>query len=288
MLNPAHLRSLGICLSVILTFGSHCIAADPEVVPIEQAGIGAALRVEDGKIYISKILPNTPAAAVGSLHENDQLIAVAEKNAEPVEVTGLKLAAVVGYIRGPVGTVVRLSVVPAGKKPEDTIVVSLVRSKIAAIDQFVDGRLLPPGEQAPNFNFTPLLDDNQATKVTSLADLSGRIVVIEFWATWCGPCIKGIDRLQTVAASHPEWQGRVELLMVSVDDDRAAADKLFGEKKWPGLHCVWVGPEILKTYRVGGIPTVFVIGRDGKVVAAGSEKPVEDLIAPLLEGARSE
>lgn len=287
MLSPVHLRSLGISLSVILMFGSRCVAVQPEVVPKEQAGIGAALRVEDGKVYISKILPNTPAAAVGSLHENDQLIAVCEKNAEPVEVTGLKLAAVVGYIRGPVGTVVRLTIVPAGKQPEDALVVSLVRSKIAAIDKFVDGRLIPPGEQAPDFEFTPLLDGIKAPKVTSLADLSGRIVVIEFWATWCGPCIKGIDRLQNVAASHPEWQGQVELLMVSVDDDLATAAKLNSEKKWSGLRCVWVGPEILKAYRVGGLPAVFVIGRDGKVVAAGSEKPVEDLIAPLLDDARN-
>jgi thiol-disulfide isomerase/thioredoxin len=285
MLSLAHLRSAGIGLSVILAFGSRSAAYQAQIVPLEQAGIGAALRVEDGKVYISKILPNTPAAAIGSLHENDQLLAVAEKNAVPIEVTGLKLGAVIGHIRGSVGTVVRLTIVPAGKQPEDAVVVSLVRSKIAAIDKFVDGRLIPPGEQAPDFKFTPLLDDMKASKATSLGDLSGRIVVVEFWATWCGPCIKAIDRLQTVAARHPEWQGQVELLVVSVDDDRATAEDLSREKNWSAVRCVWVGPELLKTYRVGGIPAVFVIGRDGKVVAAGSEQPIEELLAPLLEGA---
>ena len=84
-------------------------------VPTVQAGIGAALRIEDGKVFVSQVLPDTPAAQSNLLKPNDQIVAVAEGNEQPIDVTGTtKVARAVGMIRGPIGTVVRLTIVPEG------------------------------------------------------------------------------------------------------------------------------------------------------------------------------
>lgn len=243
-----------------------------------QAGVGAALRIQDGKVFVHKVLPATPAARSNAIKPDDQVIAVAEGDDEPVDVTGMELTKIVGMIRGSKGTTVRLTIVPAGKDPTDLLVVSLTRGNFKELSTFVDGRLLPIGATAPNFKFTRLVDE----EVTELIQLSGRIVVVEFWATWCGPCIKAVDKLESLRAEHPEWNGQVELVAVSVNEEKEDAMKLFREKQWSRVSIVWAGPDVLKAYRVSGLPTMFVIDQDGKVVGADHRLDIPGLVKPLL------
>ena len=119
-------------------------------------------------------------------------------------------------------------------------------------------------------------------EVTELIQLSGRIVVVEFWATWCGPCIKAVDKLESLRADHPEWNGQVELVAVSVNEEKEDAMKLFREKQWSRVSIVWAGPDVLKAYRVSGLPTMFVIDQDGKVVGADHRLDIPGLVKPLL------
>ena len=142
-----------------------------------KAGIGAALRVDKGDVFIGKVLPETPAAWSNAVQENDRIIAVAEGDDEPVNVTGLKLTKVVSLIRGSKGTVVRLTIVPAGKSETDLQVVSLTRGEIEALNRFGDGKLIPVGSKAPNFRFTRLVDEEDA----ELSQHAGKILVLEFW-----------------------------------------------------------------------------------------------------------
>jgi len=245
-----------------------------------QAGIGAALSVKDGKVFVSKVLPDTPAALSNSINTNDRIIAVAEGDEEPVDVTGAKnVASVVGMIRGPIGTTVRLTIVPDGKKEKDRIVVSLTRGDIKEIDTFVDGRLLPLGEKAPSFKFVRLENAEEA----DLSQLAGRIVVVEFWATWCGPCIRAIDELEAFQEQHPEWKGQVELLAVSVDQRREDAVTLVSRMQWSKVSIVWAGPDVLRQYRVAGLPIVFVIDRDGSVAAVDHRLDIPEVIKPMLQ-----
>jgi thiol-disulfide isomerase/thioredoxin len=247
--------------------------------PPRQAGIGTALRIDDGHVFVNKVLPESPAARSNLINANDQIVAVAEGNEEPIGVVGIKeVSSVVGMIRGPAGTVVRLTIIPEGMDDTDQLVVSLIRGDIKEIDSFIDGRLLPLGSKAPDFKFVPLGDGDQR----NMSQLSGRVIVVEFWASWCGPCIKTVDELVSLHEQHPEWSGQVELLAVSVDERKQDAVSLYKSKPWSKISTVWAGPEVLRMYRVAGLPTTFVIDRDGTVAAVDHRVDVPVVIKQLL------
>jgi thiol-disulfide isomerase/thioredoxin len=245
----------------------------------EQAGIGAALTVEDGNFIIFKIVPDTPADRNGSLKPNDRIVAVAEGDGKPVALAGMKMTAAVGMIRGPKESLVRLTIIPAGKSADDAQVVSLRRGTFSELNMFVDGRLLPIDSVAPNFRFESLSDATES----ELSDLAGRVVVIDFWASWCGPCIKTLDELQTIIGEHPEWEKKVELLAVSVDEEKENAIRIAKDKEWSGMTVVWAGPELLRTYRIGSLPTVFIIDEHGKTSAADNRLDVQEIVTSLLK-----
>jgi carboxyl-terminal processing protease len=96
-------------------------------------GIGASLQLIDDYVTVLNVLPGGPAAINGSLGANDRIIAVGEgKNGKMVDVIGWRLDDVVQIIRGKVGTVVRLSVLPAGAAPgSPEKVIELVRNKVS-------------------------------------------------------------------------------------------------------------------------------------------------------------
>jgi thiol-disulfide isomerase/thioredoxin len=245
-----------------------------------QAGIGVALRVENGKVFVSKVLPDTPAAQSGSINANDQVLGIAEGHEKPSELLHIKdVAKVVGMIRGPLGSIIRLSIIPAGKGEANQIVVSLVRGNIKPIKTFIDGRLLPVGSIAPNFKFTPLAHCEK----TELAQLQGRIVVVDFWASWCGPCVKSLSDIDLLQASHPEWADKVSFVAVNVDDTKEKTAELISKNNWSNVSLVWAGPDVLAQYRVAGLPTVYVIDQDGRVVAVDHRLDIPALITPLLK-----
>lgn len=81
-------------------------------------GIGASLQLVDDYVTVLNVLPGGPAAISGQLNTNDRIIAVGEgKTSKPVDVVGWRLDDVVQLIRGKVGTVVRLQILPSGASP---------------------------------------------------------------------------------------------------------------------------------------------------------------------------
>jgi carboxyl-terminal processing protease len=95
-------------------------------------GIGASLQLVDDYVTVLNVLPGGPAAISGQLNANDRIISVAEgKNGKPVDVVGWRLDDVVQLIRGKVGTVVRLYILPAGAAPgSPEKQLELVRNKV--------------------------------------------------------------------------------------------------------------------------------------------------------------
>jgi thiol-disulfide isomerase/thioredoxin len=234
--------------------------------PMEQAGVGVALARRDGQLFVGRVLPDTPADRSGTIHKGDRLIAVGHQNQQPVDVKGMPIEKVVPLIRGPKGTVVILTIIPAGKTVDEAIVVPLTRGTIKGLNRFGDGRYIPLGTQAPDVNAAAMANGAPY----KLKSSRGKIVVLEFWESGCGPCLKGLDQLQKWRDQHPEWQDRVSLLAVGVDDEQKLAMQCVKDRGrgWTTINVVWTGPDALKSFHIDGLPTVYVLDTMGQVVAA--------------------
>ncbi len=126
-----------------------------------------------------------------------------------------------------------------------------------------DNKLLEIGEMAPNFSLpTPNGD------TLKLSDLRGKVVLIDFWASWCGPCRAEFPNVIRVYNKYGE-KG-FEILGVSLDDQASA---------WKGsiisLGLNWKHVSDLKKwncaparlYKVSSIPATILVGKDGKIIA---------------------
>ncbi len=99
----------------------------------------------------------------------------------------------------------------------------------------------------------------------TLPDLTGKILVVDFWASWCGPCRKALPLLSDL---HKEYSPKgVVFIAVSLDEDRKDMDAFL--KKSPIPFAVVRDPKgkLASKLSVEGIPTSFVVGKDGKVHA---------------------
>jgi carboxyl-terminal processing protease len=112
-------------------------------------GIGALLQAEDGYCKIKELVPGGPAAQSKKLKPNDRIIAVAQGDGETVDVIDTPLKKVVDMIRGPKGTVVNLTIIPAdAADPSNRKVITLVRDEIKLEDQEAKAKVIDmPGEQ---------------------------------------------------------------------------------------------------------------------------------------------
>lgn len=108
-------------------------------------GIGALLMSEDGYCTISELIPGGPAELSGLVNPGDKIVAVAQGDEEPVDVVDLKLSKVVKLIRGPKGSEVRLSIVPANNRSSRRVV-RIIRDEIRLTEQLAKAWLV----QVPN------------------------------------------------------------------------------------------------------------------------------------------
>lgn len=130
-------------------------------------------------------------------------------------------------------------------------------------DQIEYIRPIRMGGIAPDIDL-PEVDGKQVT----LYSLRGKYVLLDFWASWCGPCRKEIPDLKAIYGQFKD-KG-FEIYSVSLDDKREAWAKAVSELELPWLHVSslkgWDCP-VVKRYGITGIPKMFLLDPEGKIVA---------------------
>lgn len=142
------------------------------------------------------------------------------------------------------------------------------------------GLKIAVGAAAPDF----ALKDLDGQEVT-LASLKGRVIVLDFWASWCGPCKAGMPSIQKI---HEAYAGKpVTILGIDVWERKADAGATYFREKGFTYRCLLQGEELARAFGVTGIPTLVVIGKDGKVemTETGFGSEVDANLRAAIDGA---
>ena len=135
-------------------------------------------------------------------------------------------------------------------------------------------------KSAPQFTLAAL----DGEKV-SLADYRGRkTVVVSYWASWCGPCKVELPELREFYNRYHKADADFEILAISIDEEKADAEKYAAEEKLPFPVLLDPQSKTADAYLVEGIPTMFVIDKDGKIVHthAGLEPAIDTRLTSEL------
>jgi len=142
------------------------------------------------------------------------------------------------------------------------VLVSLVALGLfAASCKKAEEKIVSESGKAPEFTFTSL----QGSAIR-LSELRGKVVIIEFWATWCPPCRESIPELNKVSEKFRDKN--FQLLGISVDKGGDALSKVRDfVKEYSVVYPVMVdNGSVNVAYGVSGIPVMFIIDKEGKVV----------------------
>lgn len=140
------------------------------------------------------------------------------------------------------------------------------------------GQGLGIGDDATSVKFSNII--NAQTSFAKVSDYDSKIVILDFWATWCGPCIESLPHIEQL---QKEFPGEVKVFTVNQSDSRVRIEKFLGKRQL-GLPIVRDTAYTLNEYfphRI--IPHTVIIGKDGKVVAITSpDKVTSELIGELI------
>jgi thiol-disulfide isomerase/thioredoxin len=138
---------------------------------------------------------------------------------------------------------------------------------------------LRPGTEAPNFTAETL----SGTKLT-LSDLRGKYVLIDFWGTWCAPCIEALpvikEAYDTYAGENFEIVGIANEPSMEQFEDFVEREDL----EWPQIPEIYEeNNEIQELYSVNSYPTYYLVNPDGKIVEYGMALSADNLMETLAK-----
>lgn len=126
-------------------------------------------------------------------------------------------------------------------------------------------------------------------KIWKLREQVGKVVLLEFWATWCGPCVGGMPEMKQV---YEKYKNRKDFMMVGISLDNKKEDliKFCKEQKLPWMQLFQEGAgwnnSIARAFEISGIPSCWIIDKDGNVsgmdIHSSSRGEIERIIEKNL------
>lgn len=157
----------------------------------------------------------------------------------------------------------------------NSIYLADVDKSLTAIEKLKEGTVVE------NFSFVDL-----EGKSVSLMDYKDKIIYLDFWASWCGPCINTFRTktpfFEKKLADNPD----VVLMYISIDEQPEPWKNYLSKNKMGGVH-LFAGKgfeaEIMKYFKVWGIPRYLIIGKDNKIIDVNAPRPGDDAFEVLKE-----
>jgi thiol-disulfide isomerase/thioredoxin len=139
---------------------------------------------------------------------------------------------------------------------------------------------LKPGTKAPDFKLTDITG-----KIIALSDYKGQIVFINFWATWCSPCIKSIPEKNKLYQEY--YIKGIVFLNICIDPDSYKWRKLIKDNNFQGVHLICSGDWIdliQRSYYINTIPHYTLVNKNGEILMnkIGGIDELQDLIKKQL------
>lgn len=137
-------------------------------------------------------------------------------------------------------------------------------------------RKFPKGTPSPAFDY-----ENHKGGKTSLADLKGKYVYIDMWATWCGPCLAEIPSLKKMEESY---HGKnITFVSISVDKNKDAWQKMVTDKSLGGIQLHYGGDNTFSNeYMISGIPRFILLDPNGGIVSPDAPRPSDPKLVEIL------
>ena len=114
-----------------------------------------------------------------------------------------------------------------------------------------------------------------------LSSLKGKIVLIDFWASWCGPCRKSVPELKNTYAKY-QSKG-LEIYGISVDNESADWKQAIKDDRTTWIHVNDAKGDVAALWNVNYIPNTYLLDKEGKIIAINpTHQLLEDLLKKLL------
>jgi peroxiredoxin len=250
---------------------------------------------DDWTTLFLAMVEETPEEVALGDHAQHGAIHASERAGRRDEVLAALRSVLAAHPRAPSAAGIRLALAEERREANDNAAARALYAEVLAIYPNTSradearGALyemdhLAVGQSAPDFE----AKDIHGHRVR-LADLRGKVVLLDFWATWCGPCLGELPHVKRV---HSDFAGCEDFVLigVSLDGDGIALVDFLREHEipWPQICGLSEFDDpVPRLYNVRGIPDTFLIDREGKIVVRGLRgNDLREAVAKALDDRR--